>query len=483
MLFNSYEYLFFFPIVSLLYFVIPRNNWRIIFLLLASYFFYMCWNPVYIVLIFASTVIDFFIGKSIENADSKVQKRKFLSVSLIANLGILLYFKYYNFLATNIQIGLSLAGLDLEVPQHSFLLPVGISFYTFQTLSYTLDIYYGKLKAENNFLRFALYVSFFPQLVAGPIERSVNLLPQFLSKKEFDYHRVSDGLKLILWGLFKKIVAADSFALYVDKVYSDPDSFGGGAILMASIFFVFQIYCDFSGYSDIAIGSARVLGFDLMENFKGPLLSRNISELWRRWHISLSSWIRDYLYNPLAFKWRALGDTGLILSLVITFALVGVWHGANWTFILFGFLHGMAMSYEALSRKFRKRLSKKIPKVLYATLSVCITFIFWTFTLLLFRSSSVTEAGLLIGKIFAISNDTMSIDIYPAIYDKVQMYLSFCILIFIILTHFIEYHKNAIEFINPLPKLTRWSIYLVLVLAIINFGEYGEYRQFIYFQF
>ena len=483
MIFNSYQYLLFFPIVVFIYFSIPRNNWRIILLLLASYFFYMCWNPVYIVLILASTILDYFVGKGMSTAISDKKRKFLLGLSLLGNLGVLFYFKYYNFLADNIQIILDLINPELQIVHHEFLLPVGISFYTFQTLSYTLDVYNKKLEAEHNFFRFALYVSFFPQLVAGPIERATKLLPQFLVKHNFDYQRTSDGLKLILWGLFKKIVVADRFAAYVDEVYNNPDAYSGMPIVMATVFFVFQIYCDFSGYSDIAIGSARVLGYDLMENFKGPLLSRNITELWRRWHISLSTWIRDYLYNPLMFKVRYWGNYGVVFIILLTFVAVGIWHGANWTYIVFGFLHGIVLAYESVTRKFRRNLKKGMSSSIYTVISVFLTFIFWSFTCLIFRANSLSDAGLLFGNIFNYQANFFSINIFNSRYELLELKISLIILVFMVLVHFIEYEKNIIELLQDKKIVYRWIVYIVLFLSIPLLGEYGEYKQFIYFQF
>ena len=365
MLFNSLTYLIFFPLVVTIYFLLPKVKARIILLLIASYVFYMAWNPVYIILILLSTVTDFLIGKKIHQTEDQKRRRFFLGISVLINIGVLFYFKYYNFLTESIETAMQWLGLSWEIPQHSWLLPVGISFYTFQTLSYTIDIYRRKTGPEHNFIKFALYVTFFPQLVAGPIERPANLLPQFDFLHTFDYKRVSDGLKIMALGFFKKVVVADRVSLIVNEVYNNPADYWGWSVWIATFFFVFQLFCDFSGYTDIARGSAKVMGFNLIENFTGPLYSKNVTEFWRRWHISLSTWIRDYVFTPMGIAMRNLGKYSFVLVMMITFIIFGIWHGANWTFVFFGFFQGIALIYEALSKKMRKRWRKKTNANLY----------------------------------------------------------------------------------------------------------------------
>ena len=485
MLFNSIEYLIFFPIVVALYFAIPKNSIRVYVLLIASYFFYMCWNPIYILLIVVSTVIDYFVGKKMGVTEDKRQRNLLLLVSLAANLGILFYFKYYNFLAENLQVIIDLINSEWYIPEHTFLLPVGISFYTFQTLSYTLDIYYKKLEPELNFARFALFVSFFPQLVAGPVERATNLLPQFREKHVIEYERIVLGLRMILWGMFKKVVVADRLALFVDTVYSDPSSFGGLSSLIASIFFVFQIYCDFSGYTDIAIGSAKVLGFSLMDNFKGPLFSTNMTEFWRRWHISLSSWIRDYVFVPLSLALRNVGTYSYLLVAFISFTVFGFWHGANWTFIIWGALHGLAIGYETFTRKKRKRLYKKTNKTLYNFFSIILTFSFWTFTMIIFRAANITEAGIILENIFSFGqegyfNTTNFTNYKPQIWE--QFLFALALIIFTLGVHYLEYKDWLYSSVEKSFPVLRWSLYLGVVFLILNFGN-TEDVPFVYFQF
>ena len=355
MLFNSLEFIIFFPIVVAAYFALkPKYRW--ILLLLASYYFYMAWNYKYIVLILISTTIDYFAGINIHRSNNPRTRKALLLVSLVANLGLLFFFKYFNFFGDSINYLFDKINIFYNIPAYHYLLPVGISFYTFQTMSYTIDIYNGKQEPERHFGRFALFVSFFPQLVAGPIERSVNLLPQFRKHYDFDYERVKNGILLMVWGFFKKVVIADRLAEYVNMVYNHPHDFGGLHNMIATFFFSFQIYCDFSGYSDIAIGSAMIMGYTLMTNFRRPYFSMSIREFWQRWHISLSTWFRDYVYIPLGgnrvVKWR------WYYNLFITFLVSGLWHGAEWTFVIWGALHGFYLIFAIWTTKLRENFNR-----------------------------------------------------------------------------------------------------------------------------
>ncbi|MFC1608484.1 MBOAT family O-acyltransferase [Candidatus Latescibacterota bacterium] len=337
MLFNSIHYFFFFPVIVAVFYSIPhRFRWML--LLAASYYFYMCWKPEYLVLILIATAVNYLAGLMMGAAASVKARKLYLVLSLSTSLGILFCFKYFNFFNESFRALFTRLNLLYDVQAFEVLLPVGISFFTFQALSYSIDVYRGDREPEKHPGIFALYVAFFPQLVAGPIERSTRLMPQFFKKVPFGCDRVTDGLKKILVGLFKKVVIADRLALYVDAVYNNQAQHSGSTLLLATIFFSFQIYCDFSGYSDIAIGSARVLGYELMENFKRPYLSRSVGEFWKRWHISLSTWFRDYLYIPLGGSrvayWRRY------TNIFIVFLISGLWHGANWTFVVWGALHG-----------------------------------------------------------------------------------------------------------------------------------------------
>lgn len=474
MLFNSYTYFIFFPIVVLFYFMLSSVRARIIWLLIASYFFYMCWNPVFILLIIISTLIDYFVSKAIGNTAIPSTKKKLLWVSLVVNLGILFYFKYYNFLRENLQILFSQLNESLVIPEHSWLLPVGISFYTFQTLSYTIDVYRGHQKVETNFFNFALYVSFFPQLVAGPIERSTNLLPQFLEKHKFDYKRVRSGLLLILFGLFKKIVIADRFAIYADQVFDNPGTHSGMAVILGIIFFSFQIYCDFSGYTDIAIGSAKILGYRLMDNFKGPYFAKNIRAFWRHWHISLSTWFRDYVYVPLGGN--RVGPTKLYRNLIIVFLVTGLWHGANWTFIVWGLFHGFFLIIERLGLI---NLLKKTPAFLQVSYTFIIVSLGWVF----FRSSSMTDAILLLQSIPTADGTFFNMPVFKDIVQQVEFKITLILLPIIWLIHYIEFRTDFVESLLSKSIFIRWTVYILLILAIPLLGEYGTNKPFIYFQF
>ena len=343
MLFNSFEFLLFLPTVLGLYWFVLHRHLRAqnLLLLVASYVFYGWWDWRFLGLIALSTVVDFFVGIRIEKAPDKARKKRWLWVSLGVNLGILGYFKYANFFIENWIAAWQSVGITMHAATLQIILPVGITFYTFQTLSYSIDIYRGKLKATREPVAFAAFVAFFPQLVAGPIERATNLLPQITAPRKFTFEQGRDGMRLILWGMFKKVVVAASCAPYVDMCMADPSAVFGSTLVLGAFLFFFQMYADFSGYSDIAIGTAKLFGFELMTNFKFPYLARNFAEFWRSWHISLNTWIIDYLFMPLVLAWRKAGKRGIIASIVLTFALSGLWHGAHWTFILWGVLNGL----------------------------------------------------------------------------------------------------------------------------------------------
>ncbi|GHV80557.1 alginate O-acetyltransferase [Spirochaetia bacterium] len=399
--FNSWQFLVFFPLVAVGYFgiimgirrVLPAlsNTLSQVFLLGVSLFFYACWNPVYLALILFSVAVTWLSG--ILMAGTAPENRKiFFIASLALNLGVLFFFKYYNFFAGTVNPLLGTIGTGAGLPGLNVLLPVGISFYTFQALGYSIDVYRGTVAAERNFVSYALFVTFFPQLVAGPIERTGNLLPQFKADHVFDYDRVTSGLKLAAWGMFKKVVIADRLAVYVNGVYGDPAVYPAAALVLATFFFTFQIYCDFSGYSDLAIGTARVLGFNLMTNFRKPYFSKSISEFWRRWHISLSTWLKDYIYIPLGGNRK--GAFRQKLNLLITFLLSGLWHGAAWHFVIWGLLHGV---YQVIERSIPERINavfKKVPVV-----QVCVTFLLVCFAWIFFRANTMGDAFLIVRKL------------------------------------------------------------------------------------
>ena len=479
MLFNSGEFIIFFPLVALLYFAIPYK-WRWGLLLVASYYFYMCWKPEYIVLIIASTAIDYGTGLRMGRLKEKVRRRKYLILSLCTNLGLLFAFKYFNFFNDSARAVFNQFNLFYGVPTFSVLLPVGISFYTFQTLSYSIDVYRGNREAESHFGIFALYVAFFPQLVAGPIERSTHLLPQFLEKHEFDYIRVTNGLKRMAWGLFKKVVIADRLAVYVNQVYNNPTEYHGAHIWIATYFFAFQIFCDFSGYSDIAIGAAEVMGYRFMENFRRPYLAQSIAEFWKRWHISLSTWFRDYLYIPLGGnrvgKWR------WYYNLFIVFVISGLWHGANWTFIIWGALHGFYLIFAILSAKTRRQFAARSGldrfPIALAYIKRIITFHLVCFAWIFFRSNSVGDAFMLVGNLFHFD----SFSNIPLTLDDSGMRIALLTILAMEAFHFTQEKISVTRLVSKQHVAVRWACYFALLLSILIYGVFEE-SAFIYFQF
>lgn len=476
MIFNSFHFIYFFIIVTSLYFALPhRQRWLL--LLLSSCYFYMAFVPIYILILGFTIVVDYFAGIYIENAHGK-RRKLFLIYSLVANIGILCIFKYYNFINTNFSYLLHGFGVSNPIPYLSILLPIGLSFHTFQAMSYTIEVYRGNQKAERHFGIYALYVMFFPQLVTGPIERPQNLLHQFREKHHFDNNRVFEGLKLMIWGLFKKLVIADRLGIYVNGAYNYVDQQDGMTLLLATIFFSFQVYCDFSGYSDIAIGTAKVLGFDLMTNFRRPIFAKSTGEFWKRWHISLSTWFKDYLYFPMG------GNKGSVprwyFNLMVVFLISGLWHGANWTYIIWGGINGFYLVFAIMTKKYRGKFNtltgiKKFPR-LHLFFQILITFLLITFSRIFFRSQTVEDAFTVIKKILtfkgSIFNDGTAILLY-----------SFFAISFLLAVEFKkEFYKGSFTLSHHTNFWVRNSYYSLLVILIILFGVFDG-GQFIYFQF
>ncbi|MFT2007196.1 MBOAT family O-acyltransferase [Pontibacter sp. 13R65] len=489
MLFNSFEFLVFFPTVVLLYFLFPhRFRWLV--LLIASYTFYMFWRADYAIILVISTLIDYLCSNMMDrhSEENRAKRKPWLWLSLLSNLGILFTFKYYNFFNAAAKDLAEVLDVAYAAPAFELLLPMGISFYTFQTMSYSIDVYYGRIKAEKHFGIFALFVTFFPQLVAGPIERAGNLLSQLREKHEFNYQRVTDGLKLMAWGLFKKVVIADRLAVMVNQVYNNPTDYEGVPLIIATVFFAFQIYCDFSGYSDIAIGAAQVMGFRLMENFRRPYFSKSIREFWSRWHISLSTWFRDYLYIPLGgnrvLKWR------WYYNIFIVFLVSGIWHGANWTFIVWGALHGFYQVFGLMTAKKRDLLVQilRLDKYqgLYRIIQVATTFSLVCLAWVFFRANNISDA-LYIIKHLNLEN--------PQVYKLIRgqslylglpqwKFLMVCsgVFFFISLEFLTRSKHSPAIFFNRFPLVIRWTSFYILLLSILIFG-YFETNEFIYFQF
>ena len=478
MLFNSVQYLIFFTIVATIYFLIS-HKYRWFFLLVASYYFYMCWKIEYVFLLFASTISVYIAGILIEKQKDSFNKKWILLITLLFNLGILFVFKYYNFFNDSLQIVFKKFNLFYNTPTLKLLLPVGISFYTFQVISYLIDVYRDEKGAEKHLGYFAVFVAFFPKLIAGPIERASNLLPQFYEKHEFDYQRITDGLKLIAWGVFQKVVIADRIAVYVDQIYNNPGDYVGAPVALATVFYAFQVFCDFSGYSDIAIGSAQVLGFKLMKNFDRPYFAKSISEFWRRWHISLYSWLSNYIYNPILISKRNWGLIAIVFSLFVTFSISGLWHGANWTFVIWGLLHGLMLSIDAVTKKNRKKIKKIIPKKIYDGISILFTFSFVCFAYIFFRANTVSDAFLIIRNIASI--DIMNFNVNVIQIDKKELLMMFLSIAILQIVHLIQGKVQIRQYIAKRKFLFRWALYISFVSYILFFRTTGP--PFIYFQF
>lgn len=495
MFFNSLHFAIFLPIVVALYFLLPpRRRWM--FLLAASYYFYMCWKVEYIVLIVISTLIDYFASKRMAQCPDRAGRRKYLVLSLVSNLGLLFAFKYFNFFNESARAAFQSFGLAYEVPYLNVLLPAGISFYTFQTLSYTIDVYRGIQKPERHLGIFALFVSFFPQLVAGPIERSGNLLSQFSMVQRFEYRRTVEGLKLIVWGLFKKVVIADRIGVVVAAIYSNPREFTGVEFILAATLFAYQVYCDFSAYSDIAIGSAQIFGISLMTNFRRPFHAISLGELWKRWHISLTTWFRDYLYIPLGGsrkgKWRAY------VNVFTIFLVSGLWHGAAWTYVIWGAVHGVFMAVEIWSASLRPRLfgAVGIPPAhfAYRALGWFYAMTVFCFALLIFRAHSVQDAFYMVGHLFdgvpefvgrVLAGDLVVVKAMLRGLGLSQRELVIALLAILALeaAQFLQRRGSLRAQLGAKPALVRWAVYYGLVVAIVFFGAFNMSQQFIYFQF
>lgn len=494
MVFNSIDFLCFFPIVTLIYFIIPKR-FRYIWLLLSSYYFYMCWNAKYAVLIAISTVVTYLVALLVEKQQQKKKAKLYMVFGFVINLGILFFFKYFNFTLANLNKILSIMHIRSVNNPFSLLLPVGISFYTFQALGYMIDVYRGECKAERNLLKYALFVSFFPQLVAGPIERSKNLLGQIeKSTKEyrFSLERLSSGFAMMVFGMFMKMVIADRVSLFVDRIFLNTIFIGSIEAIAGAVGFAIQIYCDFGGYSAIAIGAARIMGFDLMENFNTPYLSASIAEFWRRWHISLSTWFKDYVYIPLGGS--RCSKLKKYRNLMITFLVSGLWHGASWTYVIWGAIHGIYQVVSDICKPLKERLVKalKIRTEVFSFkfFKIATTFILTDFAWIFFRAGSIGEAFGYIKALFTRWNPWVIFDesIFSYGLDRREMGILLAAVLILIIVDFIRNKtgKNIGEWLWSQNLLFRWAIYIVLVAAVLVYGEYGidfNSAQFIYFAF
>jgi D-alanyl-lipoteichoic acid acyltransferase DltB (MBOAT superfamily) len=469
MLFNSIEYVIFLPLVVIFYYLIPaRIRW--VLLLLASYYFYMSWKAEYLILILVSTAIDYFAGLQMGKIAEQKKRRPYLILSLASNLGILFAFKYFNFFSDSARYVFDQFNIFYNVPVFDVLLPVGISFYTFQTLSYSIEVYWGRQKPEKHLGYFALYVSFFPQLVAGPIERFDRLGPQLRQHHLLTYNNIVNGLKLIVYGLFIKMVIADNLSVYVDKIFEAPAQFSSSSILSGLFFYSFQIYSDFYGYSTIAIGSALLLGVNLMDNFRAPYLSKSITEFWSRWHISLSTWFRDYLYIPLGGN--RVKISRWYLNILIVFLVSGLWHGASWTFVIWGGLHGAFYLGETFVNKsihFKSSKGFNFLNVLLVLKNFTLVTLIWVF----FRSQSFGEAITVFDSIISNTGVGTVLEIPPRIW---------LLLLFFIITDVLLYNTRFDKWINKRNMVVRWSVYAVLIILTVTLSGVDN-QPFIYFQF
>lgn len=480
MAFTSIHFLLFVPLVVAVYFVIPfRYRW--LWLLLASYYFYMSWQPEYVLLLIGTTTITFFTARWMAAATNATARKGWLALSLLCNLGALFLFKYFNFFSDSVRLLLQQVSITAALPEWKLLLPIGISFYTFKTFSYTVDVYRGRQQPERHWGLFALYVAFFPQLVAGPIARSGHVLPQFHTEQKLDPQQIGAGLRLMLWGFFKKVVIADRLAFYVNTVYNNPGAHTGLPILVATYLLAFQIYCDFSAYSDIAIGTAQLMGYKTMRNFQQPYFALSVPEFWRRWHISLSTWFRDYLYIPLGGnrvpQWR------LYLNLLIVFVVSGLWHGANWTFVIWGFLHGLysvaSVAWTGLWHRITQPLRAKPYRYLLNGLNLLVTFHLVVLAWLFFRANSLTDAVILLRN--ATQLDSINVKSLLIINPN-QLIIAGGALLVLIVVDLLHSRGQLTPFLTRRPLWVRWSLYYLLLIGILAFGEYRS-QDFIYAQF
>jgi len=487
MLFNSIEFLIFLPVVFLLYWFILNKNYKVqnFFIIIASYLFYGWWDWRFLSLIVFSSFIDYFVGLGLDKYDELKKRKTLLIISICINIGILGVFKYFNFFIDNFVIAFSYLGFHLHKSTLNIVLPVGISFYTFQTLSYSIDVYRNKLKPTKDIIAFFAFVSFFPQLVAGPIERASNLLPQFYHNRNFDYNHAVDGLRQILWGLFKKVLIADNCAVYVNDIFSNYSEYSGVKLLIGGVLFAFLIYGDFSGYSDIAIGTSRLFGFNLMQNFAFPYFSRDIAEFWRRWHISLSTWFRDYVYIPIG------GSKGCLIKKIrnvfVIFILSGFWHGANWTYIFWGTLNALYFLPLLLTKTNKINTSIVANKSSYPTLKevfqMGLTFFLTVIAWIIFRAENIGHAyGYL--KHMLITNFLKHPGQIIFLYSELVKYKM--VFIFIVLLTVVEWFqrdkKHGLEITDyNFPKVVSWGVYLIIIILTYLFA--GNQQSFIYFQF
>jgi alginate O-acetyltransferase complex protein AlgI len=472
MVFNSVAFIIFFLLTFIVYWLIGSKNKKLqnIFLLFASYVFYAWWDWRFLSLLIFHSTFSYWISTRISNTDNEKSKKSFLTFGIVLSILILGFFKYYNFFAENLNQLLFGIGFKSSLVTLNLILPLGISFFTFKILSYMLDVYRGTIKATTDLSEYLLFVSFFPQLVAGPIERATTLLPQIEKERTFNYNQAITGSKLIIWGLFKKVVIADTCAGYVADIFNNYHLYTASTLLLGTIYFAYQVYADFSGYSDIAIGVGKLLGFELMQNFDKPFISKNITEFWRRWHNSLSTWFNDYIFTPFFTRFRDYGNKAMYMGIILTFVLSGLWHGASWHYVFFGVLHGSAIVVETALKKKRKSVSKKIKPWLYNNLSMALTFSFVLITWIYFRANDMVHATNYLNRLFSASIIQMP--------GKLQ-YLPWIALL--ILWEYWQRKSEHPLVLKGIPTIIRWVIYITMVFTILYY--FGQEQAFYYFQF
>ena len=491
MLFNSFEFLLFFPLVTLMYFALPhRFRWQL--LLTASCVFYMAFIPKYILILALTIVIDYFAGLWLGDKRIAPRIRKTILISSIVSTCLILFiFKYFNFFNTNLAAVSKILGWNYSLEALEIILPIGLSFHTFQSLSYVIEVYRGNEKPERHFGIYALYVMFYPQLVAGPIERPQNLLHQFHSKHQFDYNNATDGLKLMAWGLFKKTVIADRLAIAVNAIYGNPQDHVGWPLFIATVFFAFQIYCDFSGYSDIAIGSAKVMGFELMKNFDAPYFSKSVAEFWKRWHISLSTWFRDYVYIPLGgnrktkLRWQ--------LNLLLTFLLSGFWHGASWNYVIWGGLNGLYLAFSIKTASARNKVCESLHldrfPCLHKTIQTLITFSLICTAWIFFRAQNLSDALYIVVQIPKgmwsqwNSSSLRMFSMTPLDLSRYDLAIAALGIGTLLIVDALQGNRSFPSMLRSQSRIVRWSTYFTISAAILLFGVFSRQEQFIYFQF
>lgn len=474
MLFSSLSFFIFFPAVLIAYWALFQyKKLQNILLLISSYVFYGWWDWRFCILLFLSSVFGYIIAQQIDRTESDKKRNLLMTLSVVVHLGVLCYFKYFNFFVSSFTDLASNLGFDLTYVPLKILLPLAISFFTFHILGYTFDVHQRKYKSSNQLLEFITHIAFFPQLVAGPIERANHLLPQFENKRSISWVKFEDGLLQMLWGFFKKIVIADTLATQVNYTFAHYTELNAITIVLAVVMFTFQIYCDFSGYSDIALGCARMMGFELLQNFNYPYFSQSISEFWRKWHMSLSNWIQDYLFTPISFQKRDWGVMGVFYAAVLSFTIVGLWHGANWTFIIFGLLHGLAIGYEILTKKKRKKFAKNFNPTIYAIFSGILVYIFWWFTQLIFRSTSLHQA---VGMLEQIGHGGWFVK------PQIEIIGLVWVLALLIFEWFQRDKPYALQITNW-NYIMRWGISAALIILIFSSKNLNNQTEFLYFQF